>query len=226
MRFNELVVGLHPATSGYELEFFVQNTQETEFLSGSGSFFVDFPRFAVTDLEFRGQNIVLAPTGSGLQFMSDIELITNFVELKCNFSGDLNGFIGLAKENIKFIDVYTGSYAGFEPDTVQLTNHVKSNNVKINKDDENLTIDILSEDIQGRADNLFYKIIPSDYLTFGQSSSAVSGIMFTGFPSTIDGEIIIDRSNGNDLRFASTVTDIFNQVNIVLTKLMKIALMK
>lgn len=222
MRFNELVVGLHPASSGYELECFVQNNQEADFLSGSGSFFVEFPQFAITGLEFRGQNIVFEPTGSDLQLMSDIEIIEDLIELRCFFSGDINGFNGLAKENIKKIDVYTGSFSDFEPDTVGLTNFLKGGDVNIDKDDQFLDFNVLDTEIQNRTDNLFYKVIPLDYLTFGEASDAVSGIMFTGFESfgsITEDEIIIDRSNGNDLRFSSNagITDIFSGTQLILT---------
>lgn len=223
MRFNELVVGLHPASSGYELECFVQNNQESSFLSGSGSFLVEFPQFAITGLEFRGQNIVFEPTGSRLQLMSDIEVIEDLIELRCFFSGDINGFNGLAKENIKKIDIYTGSFSGFEPDTVGLTNFIKGGIVNIDKDSQFLDFNVLDTDIQNRTDNLFYKVIPLDYLTFGEASNAVSGIMFTGFESfssVTEDEIIIDRSNGNDLRFSANagITDIFTGTEFILTE--------
>lgn len=222
MRFNELAVGLHPASSGYELEFFVQNNQESSFLSGSGSFFVEFPEFSVTGLEFRGQNKVFEPTGSGLQLMSDIEVIEDLIELRCFFSGDINGFTGLAKENIKKIDVYTGSYADFEPDTAELTNFLKGGIVNVDADDPFLTFNVFDTDIQNRVDNIFYKVVPLDYLTFGKSSDSVSGIMFTGFESftsITEDEVLIDRSNANDLRFFANagVTDIFTGTEMILT---------
>ena len=222
MRFNELVVGLHPASSGYELECFVQNNQESDFLSGSGSFFVEFPQFSITGLEFRGQNIVFEPTGSELQLMSDIEVITDLIELRCFFSGDINGFSGLAKENIKKIDVYTGSYVDFEPDTVGLTNFLKGGIVNVDKDDSFLTFNVFNTDIENRVDNIFYKVVPLDYLTFGEPSDSVSGIMFNGFDSfasITEDEVLIDRSNANDLRFFTNagVTDIFTGTEIILT---------
>jgi len=223
MRFNQEVIGLHPASSGYELECFVQNNQESEFLSGSGSFFVEFPKFAITGLEFRGQNIVFEPTGSGLQLMSDIDVIEDLIELRCFFSGDLNGVTGLAKENIKLLDVFTGDYAGFTPDTINFTNYVKGGIVNVDKDDEFITFNVLDSDIQTGVQNIFYKVIPLDYLTFGEASDAVSGILFTGFESftsITEPEVIIDRSNGNDLRFFANagITDIFSGTNIVLTE--------
>jgi len=222
MRFNELVVGLHPASSGYELECFVQNNQESDFLSGSASFFVEIPQFAITGLEFRGQNIVFEPTGSGLQYMTDIEIIEDLIELRCFFSGDINGFSGLAKENIKKIDVYTGSFSDFEPDTVGLTNFLKGGDVNIDKDDQFFDFSVFDTEIQNRTDNLFYKVIPLDYLTFGEASDAVSGIMFTGFEtfgSVTEDEVIIDRSNGNDLRFSinAGITHIFTGTELILT---------
>jgi hypothetical protein len=223
MRFNESIIGLHPASSGYELECFVQNNQESDFLSGSGSFFVEFPKFAVTGLEFRGQNIVFAPTGVDLQLMADIEVIEDLIELRCFFSGDLNGVTGLAKENIKLLDVFTGDYAGFQPDTIGLTNFVKGGIVNVDKDDPFITFNILDLDIQTGVQNIFYKVIPLDYLTFGESSDAASGILFTGFDSftaITEPEVIIDRSNANDLRFSANagITDIFTGTNIVLTE--------
>jgi hypothetical protein len=223
MRFNEAVIGLHPASAGYELECFVQNNQESDFLSGSGSFFVEFPKFAVTGLEFRGQNIVFAPTGADLQLMADIEIIEDLIELRCFFSGDLNGVTGLAKENIKLLDVFTGDYAEFQPDTIGLTNFVKGGIVNVDKDDPFITFNILDLDIQTGVQNIFYKVIPLDYLTFGESSDAASGILFTGFDSftaITEPEVIIDRSNANDLRFSvnAGITDIFTGTNIVLTE--------
>lgn len=222
MRFNQEVIGFHPASSGYELECFVQNNQESEFLSGSGSFFVEFPKFAITGLEFRGQNIVFEPTGSGLQLMGDIDVIEDLIELRCFFSGDLNGVTGLAKENIRLLDVFTGDYDGFTPDTINFTNFVKGGIVNVDKDDEFLTFNILDSDIQTGVQNIFYKVIPLDYLTFGEASDAVSGILFTGFESftaVTEPEVIIDRSNANDLRFFANagITDIFSGTNIVLT---------
>ena len=223
MRFNETIIGLHPASSGYELECFVQNNQDSDFLSGSGSFLVEFPKFTVTGLEFRGQNIVFEPTGTNLQLMSDIEVIEDLIELRCFFSGDLNGVTGLAKENIKLLDVFTGDYAEFQPDIIGLTNYVKGGIVNVDKNDQFITFNVLDLDIQTGVQNIFYKVIPLDYLTFGESSDAASGILFTGFDSfaaITETEIIIDRSNANDLRFFANagITDIFAGTNIVLTE--------
>lgn len=89
--------------------------------------------------------------------------------------------------------------------------------------DESIFITINSGDIDNRIEeNIFYKALPVDYLTFGQESNAVSGTMFGGFEdfSKITGssDVVISRSNGNDIRYYSaSITDIYTGVKIIIS---------
>ena len=49
--------------------------------------------------------------------------------------------------------------------------------------------------------NINYKVVPTDFITFGNESASVSGIMFSGFGEfpRITDDILISRTNGNDL---------------------------
>lgn len=223
MRFNQVVVGQHPATSGYQLECFVSSDGGAGFSSGSGTLNIEFPRFAITGVEFNGKNLLTEPTGQELSLMEDIRVLDNFITLKTFFSGDLNGSTGLSIQNIKFVDIYTGSDATFKPDTIDFTNRIDSEPVSLQSGEEFTFITINSEDIDDRVEeNIFYKASPSDYLTFGEASDAVSGIMFGGFEqfSQITGssDVIISRSTANDLKFYSTtITDIYTGVKIVIS---------
>ena len=128
----------------------------------------------------------------------------------------------LASTNIKKIDIYSGDNSSFTPDTLGLTNLVQSNSVGITTDDDFLSFKISSGEINQRIEeNIFYKAIPSDYLTFGEASQAVSGIMFGGFnPNKFidETEVFISRTNAKDLEFGidDNVVDIFNETTIIL----------
>lgn len=223
MRFNQVVVGQHPATSGYQLECFVSSDGGAGFSSGSGTLNVEFPKFAITGVEFNGENLLFEPTGEGLLLMEDIRVLEGFITLKTFFSGDLNGNTGLSIQNIKGVDVYTGSDSTFKPDTIAFTNRIDSEAVSLQSGDESIFITINSGDIDNKIEqNIFYKALPIDYLTFGQESDAVSGSMFGGFEefSKITGssDVVISRSNANDLRFHSaSMTDIYTGVKIIIS---------
>jgi hypothetical protein len=224
MRLNQPVVGEHPATSGYQLECFVFSDEEGAlFSSGSGTLNIEFPKFSITGIEFNGKNLLIQPTGEELLLMEDIQVLDNFITLKTFFSGDLNGNTGQSIQNIKFIDVYTGSDPTFAPDTLNFTNRIDSEPVLLQPGEESTFITINAEDIDFRVEeNIFYKTIPSDYLTFGQAGDAVSGIMFGGFGNfskiTGSSDIIISRSTTNDLKFfSSAVTDIYTGVKIIIS---------
>jgi hypothetical protein len=223
MRFNQVVVGQHPATSGYQLECFVSSDGGAGFSSGSGTLNVEFPKFAITGVEFNGENLLFEPTGEGLLLMEDIRVLEGFITLKTFFSGDLNGNTGLSIQNIKGVDVYTGSDSTFKPDTIAFTNRIDSEAVSLQSGDESIFITINSGDIDNKIEqNIFYKALPIDYLTFGQESDAVSGSMFGGFEgfSKITGssDVVISRSNANDLRFHSaSMTDIYAGVKIIIS---------
>jgi hypothetical protein len=223
MRFNQVVVGQHPATSGYQLECFVSSDGGAGFSSGSGTLNVEFPKFAITGVEFNGENLLFKPTGEDLLLMEDIRVLEGFITLKTFFSGDLNGNTGLSIQNIKSVDIYTGSDSTFKPDTIAFTNRIDSETVSLQSGDESIFITINSGDIDNKIEqNIFYKALPIDYLTFGEVSNAVSGSMFGGFEefSKITGssDVVISRSNANDLRFHSaSMTDIYTGVKIIIS---------
>lgn len=223
MRLNQLVVGQHPATSGYQLECFVSSDGGVGFSSGSGTLDIEFPRFAITGMSFNGENLLFEPTGEGLLLMEDINVLEGFVTLETFFSGDLNGNTGLSIQNIKGVDIYTGSDSTFKPDTINFQNRIDSEPVSLQSGDESIFITINSGDIDNRIEeNIFYKALPVDYLTFGQESNAVSGTMFGGFEdfSKITGssDVVISRSNGNDIRYYSaSITDIYTGVKIIIS---------
>lgn len=223
MRLNQVVVGEHPATSGYQLECFVGSDGGAGFSSGSGTLNIELPKYAITGIEFNGKNLLVEPTGEELSVMEDIRVLDNFITLKTFFSGDLNGNTGLTIQNIKAVDIYTGSDLTFAPDTINFTNRIDSETVSLEPGEEFTFITIDSDDIDNRTEeNIFYKALPKDYLTFGQESDAVSGIMFGGFEGfskiTDSSDVIISRSNANDLKFYSTtITDIYTGVKIIIS---------
>jgi len=223
MRLNQPVVGQHPATSGYQLECFVSSDGGAGFSSGSGTLNVEFPRFAITGMEFNGENLLFEPTGEGLLLMEDINVLEGFITLETFFSGDLNGNTGLSIQNIKSVDIYTGSDPTFKPDTINFENRIDSEPVSLQSGDESIFITINSGDIDNRIEeNIFYKALPVDYLTFGQESNAVSGTMFGGFEDfskiTSSSDVVISRSNGNDIRYYSaSITDIYTGVKIIIS---------
>lgn len=223
MRLNQPVVGQHPATSGYQLECFVSSDGGAGFPSGSGTLNIELPKYAITGIEFNGKNLIFEPTGEELLEMEDISVLEGFITLKTFFSGDLNGDTDLAIQNIKAVDIYTGSDLTFAPDTINFTNRIDSASVSLEPGEEFTFITINSDDIDGRTEeNIFYKALPKDYLTFGQESDAVNGTMFGGFedftkiPSGSP-DVVISRSNGNDLKFYSTtITNIYGGVKIII----------
>jgi len=98
-------------------------------------------------------------------------------------------------------------------------------------------ITVPGEDIQNRFnENIFYKAIPLDFLTFGDTSQAVTGEMFSGFVDqpqlpftptiTSSGDQIVNgtevnvisRSNGRDLELFRAIepVQIFTGCRIVL----------
>ena len=223
MRLNQVVIGQHPATSGYQLECFVGSDDGAAFSSGSGTLNIEFPKYAITGIEFNGKNLLFEPTGEELLEMEDIRVLDGFITLKTFFSGDLNGNTGLTIQSIKAVDIYTGSDSTFAPDTINFTNRIDSESVSLEPGEEFTFITINSDDIDGRTEeNIFYKALPKDYLTFGQESDAVSGAMFGGFedfskiPSG-SSDIVISRSNANDLKFYSNaITNIYGGVKIII----------
>lgn len=223
MRLNQVVVGQHPTTSGYQLECFVGSDGGAGFSSGSGTLNIEFPKYAITGIEFNGKNLLFEPTGENLSVMENIRVLDGFITLKTFFSGDLNGFTGLSIQNIKGVDIYTGSDPTFKPDTIDFTNRIDSEPVSLQSGEEFTFVTINSDDIDNRIDeNIFYKALPIDYLTFGQESDAVSGAMFGGFEEfskiTDSSDIVISRSNANDLKFYSnTITDIYTGVKIIIS---------
>jgi hypothetical protein len=221
MRLNQVVVGQHLTTSGYQLECFVGSDGGAGFPSGSGTLNIELPKYAITGIEFNGKNLLVEPTGEELSVMEDIRVLDNFITLKTFFSGDLNGNTGLTIQNIKAVDIYTGSDLTFAPDTINFTNRIDSETVSLEPGEEFTFITINSDDIDNRTEeNIFYKALPRDYLTFGQESDAVSGIMFGGFEQFpgITSDVIISRSNANDLKFYSAdLVDIFSGVRIIIS---------
>lgn len=216
MRLNKQHIGKHPAESGYRVDFFVTDNDPNDFQDGSGTFFVTFPKIAVTGLEFRGKE-TLFQTGV---LLKDLNLVENSVQLFCSFSGDVDGITGGAIKNIKTLGIYTGDNSGFQPDIIDFTNRV--NEFHLDSDiDTFANVNITANELQNKYDeNLFYKVIPLDYLTFGDASVAVSGEMFSGFldPQINETEVVVSRENGKDLQFfqATEVIEIFTGTSIIL----------
>ncbi len=234
MIFNESVIGNHPASSGYIVECFVKGGEVIDtdpsvgFPSGSGRLKIEFPEFAITGLEFQGKNLLLAPTGEEFEdkLMDGIEILEANINLKAFFSGDLNGATLLASQNIKKIDVYTGIDENFAPDSLGFSNRVSEFPVNLSSGEQSFNVNVISADIDNRVEeNIFYKVIPNDFLTFADASSAVSGVMFSGFQTfpKIDsnnvsgGKFVITRSNANDIRVGRGQTvEIFESCTIVI----------
>lgn len=239
MIFNEIVIGQHPAESGYILECLVRGNEDpNDFPLGSGRLKVEFPKFDVTGLEFQGKNLLFLPTGEEEEekLMDNIIVLEKNINLRAFFSGDLNlnnfdengDFVsdGLAIQNIKNIDVYTGDIADFTPDTLEFSNRVAEFPVTLSAGEESFDINITDTEIDSRVEeNIHYKVIPTDYLTFGEESVSVSGLMFSGFDkfpkineeNVTNGQFLISRSNGNDA-FAGggELVEIFTGCTIVI----------
>jgi len=203
MIYDEPAIGKHPASSGYRLEFFVGSDSFSQFESGSGSFTTEFPEFAVTGIRFEGKEQMQLPTGDGLQLLEDYNVLENKINLICSFSGVLNGETGLGTRNIKELAIFTGRSETFEPDILEETNLVSKQLANVTENSESFTFTVLSDDILQRVEeNIFYKVVPLDFLTFSDASSAASGIMFSGFeerPIINTTEYIISRENIRDV---------------------------
>jgi len=218
MRLNSSFIGPHPAKSGYVLDFFVNDNDPVDFQSGSGSFTVNLPDFAITGVIFEGKNSIFE-TGVTL---NNINPVVDAVHLTCLFSGDLDGVTGKAVSNIRKVAVYTGVHPSFQPDIINFTNRVSEFNLASDLAEAFALIQIDASELQNRYnENLFYKTIPLDYLTFGEESVAVSGEMFSGFatnPTINQTEVLISRENAKDLEFfqAEGVIDIFTGTSITL----------
>ena len=218
MRLNSSFIGPHPAKSGYVLDFFVNDNDPVDFQSGSGSFTVNLPDFAITGVIFEGKNSIFE-TGVTL---NNINPVVDAVHLTCLFSGDLDGVTGKAVSNIRKVAVYTGFHPSFQPDIINFTNRVSEFNLASDLAEAFALIQIDASELQNRYnENLFYKTIPLDYLTFGEESVAVSGEMFSGFatnPTINQTEVLISRENAKDLEFfqAEGVIDIFTGTSITL----------
>ena len=239
MIFNETVIGDHPATAGYIVECFVKGSEVISadsslgFPSGSGRLKIEFPEFAITGLEFEGKNLLFTPTGETdlEKLLDNIEILENEINLKVSFSGDLDlnntdsdGNLvsdNLAIKNIKKLDVYSGEESNFDPDSISFTNRVGRFPVNLSSGENEFSINIESGQIDDRVEeNIFYKVIPNDFLTFGDVSPVTSGVMFSGFETFTKintGEFIITRSNANDLVVSRGQTvEIFTGTNIVI----------
>ncbi|MGA0119862.1 MAG: hypothetical protein ACO3HJ_00240 [Methylophilaceae bacterium] len=218
MRLNSSFIGPHPAKSGYVLDFFVNDNDPVDFQSGSGSFTVNLPDFAITGVIFEGKNSIFE-TGVTL---NNINPVVDAVHLTCLFSGDLDGVTGKAVSNIRKVAVYTGVHPSFQPDIINFTNRVSEFNLASDLAEAFALIQVDASELQNRYnENLFYKTIPLDYLTFGGESVAVSGEMFSGFaanPTINETEVLISRENAKDLEFfqAEGVIDIFTGTSITL----------
>lgn len=219
MRLNNSFIGQHPATSGYILDFFVNDNDPIDFQSGSGSFTVSIPGIEITGVEFNGKNSIFE-TGV---LLDDLSPVIDHVNLICFFSGDdVDGITGGGASNVRKIGVYTGIHPSFQPDIINFTNRVGEFNLASDLAESFTRVEINASDLQNRYnENLFYKAIPLDYLTFGQSSTAVSGEMFSGFPTTPtiqESQVVISRDNAKDLEFfqSSTSIDIFTGTSIIL----------
>ena len=237
MRLNQQFIGQHPAKSGYILDFLAaDNNSNLDVVSGSGRYIVSFPKFSITDLKFEGKETIFA-TGVNL---ADLTVNENSINFDITFSGDnleiSNQIVsGAAITNIKKVEIYSGSNDQFQPDIINFNNRVNTFNVNLNG--VSTTITVPGEDIQNRFDeNIFYKAIPLDFLTFGDASQAVTGEMFSGFVDqpqlpftptiTSSGDQIVNgtevnvisRSNGRDLELFRAIepVQIFTGCRIVL----------
>lgn len=227
MIFSGTVIGKHPATSGYIVECFVKGNEEASLLmpSGSGSLKIEFPQYSVSGLEFEGKNLIFEPTGADVQFVEDIGGIAGQINLTAFFEGDTNGAAGADSVlNIRNIDVYTGNEPNFAVDSLDKSNRITNGNypMSLSAGEASYVIKITSGQIEGRVEeNIFYKIIPSDYLTFGDVSPSASGIMFGGFTDTPTipagtSQFVISRTNANDLLGSqAATTEIFGGVTIL-----------
>lgn len=201
MIFNQVVIGDHPATSGYKLDFFVNGFDDT-FASGSGQYTVSFPNFGVSGLGFRGKNAIFETVG----LLSNVDILQGEARISGFLSGDFNNS-GIL--NVKNIDIYTGASASFACDTINHSNRILTERIGIENTEDPFIIDVVSGDITGADglprfdENLFYKVVPADFLIGRNESDAVSGAMLESLPtmSEISGveTFLVQRSTATDL---------------------------
>lgn len=239
MRLNQQFIGQHPAKSGYILDFLAEDSNSTlDVASGSGRYIVSFPDFSITDLKFEGKETIFE-TGINL---ADLKVNENVINFDITFSGDNLEFGGLiitgaaVTTNIKKVEIYSGSNDQFQPDIINFSNRVNTFNVNLGNS-ASTRITVPGEDIQNRFDeNIFYKAIPLDFLTFGDTSQAVTGEMFSGFVDqpqlpftptiTLSGDQLVNdievnvigRSNARDLELSRALepVQIFTGCRIIL----------
>jgi hypothetical protein len=202
MIFNQVVIGNHPATSGYKLDFFVNGFDST-FASGSGQYTVGFPGFGVSGLGFRGKNAIF---DTGVAFLSNVDIFEGEVRISGFLSGDFNNS-GIL--NVKNIDIYTGASASFACDTINHSNRIITERVSIENTEDPFIIDVVSGDITGANglprfdEDIFYKAVPGDFLIGRNQSDAVSGAMLGELPtiSVISGieSFLVQRHTATDL---------------------------
>ena len=202
MIFNQVVIGDHPGTSGYKLDFNV-NGFDDNFASGSGQYTVGFPKFGVSGLGFRGKNAIFE---TNVGFLSNVDIFEGTARISGFLSGDFNNS-GIL--NVKNIDVYTGASASFACDTIDHSNRILSERVSIENTEDPFIVDIVSGDITGNGgvpkfdENIFYKVVPADFLIGRNESDAVSGEMLGELPtiSEISGveTFLVQRSTATDL---------------------------
>lgn len=208
-RLDQVSIGSHPLTDGYKLDFFVGGFDGI-FESGEASFSVTFPDYGISSIQSLGANSIYAPTGPGLQYIAEFEIVENQVIFELNLEGDFNGS---GAENIKEVAIYTGGTPDFSADYLESTNLVATNSVSVTGQDQTLEVFVLSEEIEivpgiPNTGFLYYKALPKDYIKTGKISEAVAAQMFYGFPDTLtiteSGQTTIARSNALDLAYAQS----------------------
>ena len=206
MLYNSSVLRPNPIVSGYQVQLFIQGTGTSDFQSGSGRFIINSPKFSITGMEFEGRNTLQEPTGEGRTLIEDYQNLNRACNLKCFFSGDFNGITGLGTRNIKFLSIFTGNNVQLSPDLIGNTNLIARQPASINEGMKSFIIPLGEDDINFRVEeNISYKVVPQDYVNFGETTTGVSGIMFEGlddFPNIETEEVFISRQTINDLRFA------------------------
>ena len=208
-RLDEVSIGSHPLTDGYKLDFFVGGFSP-EFSSGEASFSVTFPDYGISDIRSFGANSIYAPTGPGLQYIVDFDIVERQVVFEIDLEADLGGSGAI---NIKQVAIYTGETPDFSVDYLESTNLVATNDVSVTGVGEVLQVSVLAEDIEvvpglENTDFIYYKALPKDYIKTGQVSQSVAAQMFYGFPDSLtitgSGQTTIERSNALDLAYAQS----------------------
>ena len=217
MILDQTVVRDHPATSGYKLDFFV-NGFDPQFSGGSGQFTVNFPSFGVDQIFFEGAESIFQPAAS----LGSINIVENQVNISGFLTGDINNS-GIL--NVRNIDVYTGSAASFACDTVLHSNRILREPTLIEDTGDPFTVVVNSGDLTGADglpkfnENLFFKVVPVDFLVGRNESTSVSGKMGTGVEVIIAINQVetftIERSTATDLGlfFSDNSTPIFPAIN-------------